>query len=175
MERYFSSIAAWKELLSSDFNSGYIAGVGLVLAIVLLFLVVRIVFGILFRNRRAKCVVIPAPDGDVQISEDAVTASIHALLKEFPEFSLDALKIYRRGKRRYWLWMQCSFTAGEKAFPEVASKIKEAVFAGLERDFGMTDLRRIRILLKSLTFVPGAMSRPQAVQESVPESEQAGQ
>ena len=51
----------WRQLLSSDFNRGYAAAIGLVFALLLLLLVLKVIFKLLFRTRR--CGAIPVRGG----------------------------------------------------------------------------------------------------------------
>lgn len=150
MTKYFSDLAAWQELLSGDFNRGYLSGVLLVLAVVLLLLVIRIVLGILFRTRRVRSILVPAADGDVMISQNAVIAAVDTMLTDFPDLMVDSLKIYRKG-RQYSLLLHCRFRVDDASvFPDVAQKMKDAVFAGMRERFGVDSLRKIRIVLTEL-------------------------
>ena len=150
MTKYFSDLSAWRDLLAGDFNRGYLSGVVLVLAVVLLILVIRIVLSFIFRNRRVRSIVVPAADGEVMISQNAVIAAVESMLAGFPELLVDSVKIYRKG-RMYSFLLHCRFQVGEAAvFPDVAQKMKEAVFAGMREQFGVDNLRRIRIVLTEL-------------------------
>ena len=151
MAKYFTDPAAWQELLSGDFNRGYLSGVLLVLAVVVLLLVIRLVLSFIFRNRRVRSIVVPAADGDVMISRNAVVAAVENMLTGFPELMVDSLKIYRCG-RLYSFRLHCRFKSGASAaFPDVAQKVKETVFSGMQEQFGVSNLRKIRIVLTELT------------------------
>jgi len=147
MSSYFTSAETWKQLLSNDFNRGYLVGVALVLGVVVLFLLLRLMVAFFFRTRRARTIVVTADDGDVQISQDAIAAAVGELLDDFPELVLDTLKIYRNGGHRYFLLLQCRFRSAEKMFPDVIAQVKEKIFHGLEKQFGISDLRKIRVVL----------------------------
>jgi len=164
MMAYLTGPDAWKELLSNDFNRGYLTGVALVLAISLVLLLFRIVLALIFRTRRARAIVVKADDGDIQISQNAISAAVGLLLKEFPELVLDSLKICRNGGRRYFLVIQCRFHSSARTFPDVAAQVKEMLFQGLERQFGIRDLRRIRIVLTDWDSPSGT---PAAVPETL--------
>ena len=151
MSQFLTDAAAWRELLSNDFNRGYLTGVALMLVLVLLALLGRIVLGLIFRTRKARAIVVAADDGDVQIAQEAIASALSAMLVDFPELVLDSLKIFRRGKHRYHLLLQCRFHATGKTFPDVAAKAKNAFFQGLEKQFGIDNLRQIRIELTSWT------------------------
>ena len=49
----------WQQLLSSDFNRGYIAGLGLVIALLVFLFIIKIIVKIVFRTHR--CSSIPVP------------------------------------------------------------------------------------------------------------------
>lgn len=163
MSQFLTDASAWRELLSHDFNRGYLTGVALMLTLVLLALLGRIVLGLIFRTRKARAIVVAADDGDIQISQDAVASALSAMLGGFPELVLDTLKIYRRGRHRYFLLLQCRFHSTDKTFPDVVSKVKNTVFQGLEKQFGISNLRQIRIELTSWTPGPDAATVPEKV------------
>ena len=117
------------------------------LIILLLFLLFRLIVAFFFRTRRARSIVVTADDGDIQISQDAIAAAVGCLLDGFPELVLDTLKIYRNGGHRYFLLLHCRFQSAERTFPDVVAQVKEKVFHGLEKQFGICDLRKIRIVL----------------------------
>ena len=162
MNSYFTCADVWKELLSNDFNRGYLTGVALVLAVVLFVLLCRIVLGLIFRTRRARAVAVTADDGDVLIAQDAIFTAVETMLGGFPELKLDTLKIFRNGGHRYFLMMQCRFLAANKAFPDVASQVKDLIFRELETQFGIRDMRKIRIVLTGWEPGVGAAAPEQA-------------
>ncbi len=149
MEKYFSSLAPWRELLSGEFNRGYLTGVSLVLGIVLLLLVLKIVLMLIFRRRRARCIVVRASDGDTVISQDAVDSALDLILCRFPDLVLESIRIYIKGKHAYIIELKCRFLAGSIAFPDIVAKVKEAIFSGMETQFGIRDLKKVRIVLVS--------------------------
>lgn len=170
MAKYFTDPAAWQELLSGDFNRGYLSGVMLVLSVVVLLLVIRLVLSFIFRNRRVRSIVVPAADGDVMISRNAVVAAVENMLTGFPELMVDSLRIYRRG-RMYFFQLHCRFRSGDSAvFPDIVQKVKEAVFSGMQEQFGVNNLRKIRIVLTELDRA--AAEKKQKV-EPVPAPEDA--
>ncbi|MBR2642124.1 MAG: hypothetical protein IKD46_03255 [Lentisphaeria bacterium] len=169
MAKYFTDLSAWRELLAGDFNRGYLSGVLLVLAVVLLMLVLRLLLSFLFRNRRVRSMVVPAADGEVMISRNAVIAAVESMLTDFPALMVDSLKIYRC-RRQYSLLLHCRFQVdGTGAFPDVAQKMKEAVFTGMRERFGVENLRKIRIVLTDLEGKDLAKTEP-AVSVSMPVS-----
>lgn len=174
MCQYFTSLEPWRELLAGDFNRGYLTGVLLVLAVVLVLLLCRIVLGIVFRTRRARSILIAAPDGEVQVAQNAISAAVDCMLTDFPELALDSLKIYRRGSRRYSLSLQCRFQAGGKAFPDIAAQLKKAIFDGLKTQFGIDNLQRIRIVLTEWERPDGAPRKPVTPAEAVPPVPETG-
>ena len=58
---------------------------------------------------------------------------------------------------------------GTGAFPDVAQKMKEAVFTGMRERFGVENLRKIRIVLTDLEGKDLAKTEP-AVSVSMPVS-----
>ena len=78
-ERLFSG-EFYQELLSSDFNCGYVTGAGIVLGLLVLLLIVRLVLRILFRRRRCGAIVVPSPNGDLTISRNVVEKAARTVL-----------------------------------------------------------------------------------------------
>ncbi len=168
MAKYFSDLSAWRELLAADFNRGYLSGVVLVLAVVLLFLVVRIALSFLFRTRRVRSIVVPAADGDVMISQNAVIAAVESLLTDFHELQIDSLKIYCC-RRQYSLLLHCRFRLnGTSDFPDAVQKMKKTIFEGMRDLFGVSSLRYVRVVLTELERSEASGEKP-----SVPAEEPA--
>ena len=168
MAKYFTDLAVWRDLLAGDFNRGYFAGVVLVLAVVLVLLAIRIVLSFIFRNRRVRSIVVPAADGEVMISQKAVIAAVESMLKNFPALMIDSLKIYRR-RRQYAFLLHCRFKIDDTAaFPDVAQRMKDAVFAGMQAQFGVTGLRKIRIVLTELDNSKDLPAKENSAAEEIP-------
>lgn len=152
MKDFFTTLPDWRTLLSNDFNRGYVLGVGVVLAVVLLILMVKILMAIAFRTRRCREIVVSAPDGDVMVAYEAVKGAITTAVTRFPAFGVRDIKLYRRGKRTYLVELFGSFDAsGSAVFPQQAMEIKQTIFGALESIFGIDNVRQIRIHLESLS------------------------
>ena len=78
----------WRQLLSSDFNRGYAAAIGLVFALLLLLLALKIIFKLLFRTRRCGAIPVRCPTGDLVVSRGAIENAARQVLDEFPQLAV---------------------------------------------------------------------------------------
>ena len=123
-ERLFSG-EFYQELLSSDFNCGYVTGAGIVLGLLVLLLIVRLVLRILFRRRRCGAIVVPSPNGDLTISRNVVEKAARTVLDKVGELDIRRIQLYRNG------------------VPEIADGIRADIQETLRKLFGITTLKRI--------------------------------
>ena len=140
-ERLFSG-EFYQELLSSDFNCGYVTGAGIVLGLLVLLLIVRLVLRILFRSRRCGAIVVPSPNGDLTISRNVVEKAARTVLDKVGELDIRRIQLYRKGKN-YSLLLCCTFFDGGNGVPEIADGIRADIQETLRKLFGITTLKRI--------------------------------
>lgn len=139
---------AWKTLLESDFNRGYLAALALVLALVVALLILKFIVFLIFRTRRASSVTVKSPDGDIVVSRDALEEAITRELEQYPELYLRKLRMFRRGKE-YILALFCEFR-GTSGVPDVAERLRPQLKERLKQLFGLEALRSIRIVVEKL-------------------------
>ncbi len=164
--RDLMNVEFWRGLTENDFNCGYLAGAGLVLGLLFVLLLVHIFLKLLFRTRRSGTVIVPNPDGDLVISRDAVENAARHVLSSYEQLSVRRIQLYRRGKI-YFLTLFCNFSAGEKGLPELSGELKVQLLEMLEKMFGITTLKRVRIQVEKLALsgeaAPEAESKPDPV------------
>ena len=146
----------WETLLASDFNRGYLAALALVLALVLALMILKLVWFIAFRTRRASTVTVPHPDGDLVVSRDALAEAVSRELDGYPELQLRKLRLFRRGKY-YLLTLLCEFN-GADGVPGIASELRTKLRERLKQLFGLESLKSVKIVIEKL-------SRPTAGRE----------
>ena len=152
------SKAYWLELLKSEFNRGYTAGVLTILLLLVLWLILRLFFLLVFRTKRCGEVVVPLGDGDLTISSDAVESTARQLLENYVQLSVRKIQLYRRGKI-YLLQLYCRFMPGADGLPALAGKLKPELTALLKETFGIENLTEIRIRVEK-TVEGGNISTP---------------
>jgi len=140
-ERLFTSKFC-NMLCSSDFNRGYVAGVGFVLGLLVLFVVIRLVLALIFRRHRCSQIVVPAPAGDLTISRNVIEGTARNVLRGVGELEVRRIRLYRKGKT-YSLLLCCTFFGGGRGVPEIAEGIRTEIRDSLQRLFGITTLERI--------------------------------
>ena len=140
----------WRQLLSSDFNRGYAAAIGLVFALRLLLLIVKIIFKLIFRTRRCGAIPVHCPTGDLVVSRSAIENAARQVLAEFPQLAVRRIMLYRRGKR-FSMTLCCSFSAEGKGLPAISDEVKPRMLEMLHRVFGIDTLQEIRFQIEALS------------------------
>ena len=140
----------WQQLLSSVFNRGYIAGLGLVIALLVFLFIIKIIVKIVFRTHRCSSIPVPCADGDLIISRDAVENAARQVLATFPQLSVRRIQLYCRGKN-YSMTLFTTFAQDEKGgLPELADKVKPKMTETLRRVFGIDSMKTIRFQVEEL-------------------------
>ena len=140
----------WQRLLSSDFNRGYIAGLGFVIALLIFLFIIKIIIKIIFRTHRCNSVPVSCADGDLIISRNAVENAARQVLANFPQLSVRRIQLYRRGKN-YSMTLFTTFSPDEKGgLPELADKVKPKMTETLRRVFGIDSMKTIRFQVEEL-------------------------
>lgn len=153
----------WETLLASDFNRGYLAALALVLALILALMILKLLWFLAFRTRRASTVTIPHPDGDIVVSRDALAEAVTRELAGYPELQLGKLRLFRRGKY-YMLTLLCEFN-GADGVPDIASELRTKLKARLKQIFGMESLRSVKIVIEKLAGTPASGELPELPEE----------
>lgn len=140
----------WRKLLSNDFNRGYLVGAGLVIALLIGLLIIKIFIKIVFRTRRCRQISVHRADGDLVISCHAVENAVRQVLATFPQFSIRRIQLYCRGEN-YSITLFTTFKPNEAVgLPELSSQLKPKVTETLRQTFGIERLKKIRIQVEEL-------------------------
>lgn len=138
----------WETLLTSDFNRGYLAALALVLALIVALMILKLVWFIAFRTRRASTVTVRHPDGDIVVSREALAEAVSRELLNYPELQLRKLRLFRRGGN-YMLTLLCEFR-GVAGVPGIASELRTKIREKLKQLFGLESLKSVKIVIEKL-------------------------
>ncbi|OGV39331.1 MAG: hypothetical protein A2020_08875 [Lentisphaerae bacterium GWF2_45_14] len=128
-----------------NFQTGYLAGLSVALAIIMIFLFVKIFFMIFFHHpRRAKGITIPDEKGDIFVSSRAILSMISSLEGNFPSVSFEKIKIFH-GRKGYIVIINMVLSASGMGLPELNRQIKERVFSKFKESLGITSVEEVRI------------------------------
>ncbi|MBQ9500728.1 MAG: hypothetical protein IJU70_01085 [Lentisphaeria bacterium] len=137
------------EILRSDFNCGYIAAISTVALVLLLFLLLRFVFWLIFRTKRCGSVVVPSENGDLIVTRNAVEAVVREEVESFPQIYLRKLLLFRRGNT-YLLKLFCRFERGAEGMPDIAGRIRTRLNEVMLQQFGIDSIREVSICIERL-------------------------
>lgn len=149
----------WERLLASDFNRGYLAALALVLALILVLMILKLMWFIAFRTRRASTVTVTHPDGDIVVSREAIFEAVSRELFDYPELRLRKLRLFRRGKY-YMLTLLCEFR-GASGIPGMAEELKSRLRERLKQLFGLENLKSVKIVIEKLAASPVERELPE--------------
>lgn len=135
-----------------DFNVGYATGVGVVLAVLVLLLSVRLILAFIFRTRRCHEIRIKGEDGDVFVSRNAVNSVVNSLEKEFKNLIISKVSLNAVRKRQF-INIYVDFNADSGGLPPQADELKRRVLEALETVFGITTVRKVHICLRNVQLV----------------------
>ncbi len=166
MEKIRLFLEDYSYLLESDFNRGYLCGVALILLIVLLAMVIKIWWSLVFRTRKCKSIIVPISDGDIMVSLGAVTDTVRTALTAFPLLLISDVRLYRSGCKGYFIELRGGLdVSGQESLPEILPQIKQHIFDALKSTFGITCVKKIRVRLDKVagnkTAVIGQPTQPE--------------
>ena len=144
----FFSLQNWQSLLRSDFNRGYLCALALVAALIVILMILRFVWWLIFRERGCSRLMIRRNDGDIVVSRSAVCAAIDGALVGVPALKVRKVRIFQRG-RSYSITLLSSFD-GKGSVAELVEKLKPLVTGTLRDTFGIDNLRRVKVVIEEL-------------------------
>ena len=99
LTEFYEGLTGWLNLsgwfgVSPEFENGFVSGAGLLLALILIWVLIRMRI-----NRRERCreITITGERGDMVITANAVREFVKRILGEFAETSLEGIKLKQRG------------------------------------------------------------------------------
>ena len=142
------SLQNWQNLLRSDFNRGYMCALALVAALIVVLMILRFVWWLIFRERGCSRLTIRRKDGDIVVSRSAVCAAIDEALKSVAALKVRKLRIFQRGSN-YSITLLSSFD-GTGSVAELVEQLKPLVTGTLRDTFGIDNVRRVKVVIEEL-------------------------
>ena len=139
-----------KSLGANDFNQGYAFGIGVVFLALVILLVLRIVFKIIFRRCKCSEIIAPGADGDVTISISALEDTVRAELNNFPSVKVNKIRLYRI-RKKYQLNLVCEYDGKDGGLPVLTQKIKQSLYDMAREFFGIDSIRKINLKFERLS------------------------
>ena len=131
-------------IVTTDFNLGFFAGVGLALILVLILITVEIIFMLFFRQKKCSGITIAEADGDTFVSKTAISSLIMHLEKDFPLISIKKLLLYKKGKK-HSLKIYINFNDDGSGLPPQSKKLKSEINSLLNHTFGINTIKKITL------------------------------
>lgn len=124
------------------FKDGYCSGMLMALLIVILLLLLRLLWALIFREKRCKSILIREGDGDLLISAEAVNDVIKSLQPEFHYIHMDKIQLSCRSGK-YMVLLHVSFNTQGGGMPEQRAKLKQRIKDALSEVFGIETIRKV--------------------------------
>lgn len=159
MEKIPFLIENFKALWADDFCRGAISALAIIVAVSLLYLILKLLFWLKFRKRRCHEIEIDLPEGKVKISENALTAALRSELAGFSQLDIRKILIYSR-KNKYFFVIRTTFSDrdGSTGMPELFAAAKPLLIQRMQELFGVSQLDDITFIVEK--FSPKKSSDP---------------
>ena len=152
--KWFNKVKEFFTIVSeSDFDHGFVSGVLLALGIVVLFLIVKLIFKIIFRVRKTKLILVKPKDGDgkIIIETSAVESAIREEIAKIHSISINKIKIYRN-KRAYFLLINCNYDGKDGNLMAIRNVVKERIDVIFKEFFGVKNLKKIDVAFSRVAY-----------------------
>jgi hypothetical protein len=152
--KWFNKVKEFFAIISeSDFDYGFVSGVLFALGIVVLFLIVKLIFRIIFRVRKTKLIVVKPKDGDGQIiiETSAVESAIREEISKIHSVFINKIKIYRN-KRAYFLLINCNYDGKDGNLMSIRNVVKERIDIIFKEFFGVKNLKKIDVAFSRVAY-----------------------
>ena len=144
MEKLLTRLFESQDQLMNNFNMGFAAGVATALLVILVLLLLRIFTIWKFRTRRCNCIAIRRPEGDTEISREAVISVIRSSGSEVKNIVVNKIEIFQRGLK-YFLKLRIDFdTSGGSLTPQ-EDILREKITESLRNTYGIDSVSRISV------------------------------
>ena len=138
-----------EKILQSDFNCGYLAALATVFIILVLLLVIRILFYLIFRQKRCSKISIPSSDGELVVTRKAIETVVRKELGCFSQIEVRKLLLYRKNNQ-YSMRLYCLFSREGSGMPEITQELKPRLKEVMSKLFGIDTLNDISICIERL-------------------------
>ena len=127
-----------------DFYRGGLCALGGVLAVLILYWILKIIIFCKFGRRRCSTVTVRRENGDIVVSADAVSSALRSELKPFGALEIHRVVLFRK-RGVYSVEIRCALVKSQdkRGLPELYSLIEPLVKRRMEDVFGLTDISKI--------------------------------
>lgn len=158
-----------QDQIMNNFNMGFAAGVLFALVVIFVLLILRIFTIVIFRTKRAHCIAIRRPEGDTEVSKNAIISVIRSFSNEFKYIDVRKIDLYRRGAR-YFVKLIIHFDTSGGGSPTQEERLRNAIRESLEKTFGITSICRISMKIDRADGVI-VQATPEQLEAPAPEAE----
>lgn len=169
-----------KSLSTETINRDFLAGVLLVTAIAVLYIIIRILLKVLFRGKkRCHGINISSDGGQLYITTNAIADLIKSMKSTFVHIDINRVDLTRRNGN-YVISLLISFDMNGGELTNQVSQLREKIIADLKSVFGIENVSQINVKLKKtsrpntkpstqpiLTPAPAPMPEITQVEETV--------
>ncbi len=124
------------------FNSGYIAGTIVVIAV---FILIRLIFIFIRRNKKAGGVKVATKYGSLFIATHAISDLVHSMERDFPSLKIAKVYLYENKKLYFSLEINVTFHMQEEGLPNIVTELQQSVLDKLENVFGIANVKTINV------------------------------
>lgn len=139
---------AWRDLLKSDFNRGYLCALALLAALLFIMMMMKLVWWLIFRERSCSRLTISRSDGDIIVSRNALCSAVENELRAVPALKVRKIRIFQHGNG-YSITLLAGFD-GSGNVSEQIDKVKPLVTKTLRDIFGVENVRRVKVVIENL-------------------------
>lgn len=137
------------QLMQNEFNRGFVIGVIVAAAIVLLLLAIWLILHLTVWSHRSSSVTVTNPEGDIVIARTAIAEAIERELDAFPELRLLRVRLLKDDPG-YKLTLNCEFK-GAAGLLELAGRLRPRLKEALHKIFGVDNLNTVGIVIERYT------------------------
>ena len=140
-----SDPARWQNFAQSEFGKGFITALCLILAFMLLLLVIRGIFKLIFRSRRCSAIEVFREDGSTMVNREVISSVVDRELAAYPAVSAEKILLTRKGST-YQLTVYCTYLLSDQSgIPAFCDEFKPKLLGALAKGFGIDSLQEIRL------------------------------
>ena len=137
---------SWQDMVSNDFNRGFVTGFAVAAAIVVLLLLAWLILNLTVWSHRSSSMKVSTPDGDIVITRMALFQAIERELFAFPELKLIRVRLFK-DNAEYRLALNCEFR-GASGLIEVADRVRPKLKEALHKIFGVESICAVGIVIE---------------------------
>ena len=140
----------WQRYFGDTFASGLGLAAALLALVLVLYIVLRLCWWMIFRHRRVSQIVMRGKTGDIVIAEPAILDSIRSISGEFPELDFGRIRINRRGSG-YGVELKVEYHTGSRALGDCCDAVRTRINEVLFERFQIGSFKRVDVRLERLS------------------------